>query len=104
MSERLDLFAREASSKRKLSRAPVKAVSLTGTLPEIECRYHHFIKSSALGAAPNIVLDLPAALEDPLIWRSAGLPGGACDNFGRVDQGTGVGRQGAGVVAGRQVR
>jgi hypothetical protein len=61
-------------------RASDKALALTGMLPEIECGHHHFLKCSALNPAPNIVLDLPAALEDPAIWKSAGLSGGTCDN------------------------
>ena len=60
--------------------------ALTGPSPEIECRYHHFLKCSALNVAPNIVLDLPAALDDPAIWKSADLSAGTCDNFGRADQ------------------
>jgi hypothetical protein len=34
----------------------------------------------------NTALDLPAALVDPAIWKSARLSSGTCDNFGRADQ------------------
>jgi hypothetical protein len=64
---------------------PLELAALTGILPEIECRNHHFLKCSALNAAPHIVLDLLAAPEDPAIWKSAACPvEGATTLVGRI--------------------